>query len=159
MGTPFPVPPPHWGRPGRLHRCWHPNEKVNIEPKDLGAVGQLGVPRMEVPVWDQLGSPRADRRERAPQPQGTGQTGEQARRNCGVCSLHPQAGRGLSVCSVLRLRPLEPPPPAAPSPGSAWTLGSHTVSLRPLGPHRAPPLILPSHFQRLKCLFFGQGRK
>lgn len=30
------APPPHWGSPGRVHRCWHPNEKVNIEPKDLG---------------------------------------------------------------------------------------------------------------------------
>lgn len=65
-------------------------------------------------------------------------------------------GRAFRVCSVLRLRPREPPPPpppAAPSPGSAWTLGPHTVSLRPPGPHRAPPLILPSHFQWLKNVF------
>lgn len=76
-------------------------------------------------------------------------------------SDHCIHGRGgaFRVCSVLRSRPLEPPPPAAPSPGSARTLGPHTVPLRPPGPHAAPPLILPSHFQRLKCLFFGQGRK
>lgn len=96
VGTPFPVPPPHWGHPGRLHHCWHPDEKVNIEPKDLGVVGQLGVPREGLPFWDQLGSPRVYQRERAPSTTwGKGQTGAQARRNCGVCSLHPQARRGL----------------------------------------------------------------
>lgn len=78
--TPFPLPPPHpsqcppphWGCPGRLHRCWHPNEKVNIEPKDLGVVEQLGAPREEVPVWDHLGSPTVYQRERAPSTTGEG---------------------------------------------------------------------------------------
>lgn len=96
--TPFPAPPPHWGHPGRLHRCWHPNEKVNIEPKDLGVVEQLGAPREEVPVWDQLGSPRVYQRERGTLNHGGwgSGTGEQAGRNCGVCSLHRRAGRGLA---------------------------------------------------------------
>lgn len=162
--TPFPLPPPHpsqcppphWGCPGRLHRCWHPNEKVNIEPKDLGVVEQLGAPREEVPVWDHHGLPK-----------GKGALNHRGRDRLGnrpgetVGSDHCTHGRGgaFRVCSVLRSRPLEPPPPAAPSPGSAWTLGPRTVPLRPPGPHAAPPLILPSHFQRLKCLFFGQGRK
>lgn len=52
--------------------------------------------------------------------------------------IHRQGG-AFRVCSVLRSRPREPPPPAAPSPGSARTLGPHTVSLRSPGPHGAPP--------------------
>lgn len=64
---------------------------------------------------------------------GRDRPGGQARRNCGgVCSLHPQAERGpLGYVVFLRWTPLESPPPAAPGPESAWTLGPHTVSLRP----------------------------
>lgn len=35
-------------------------------------VGQLGVPKEEVPVWDQLGSPRVYQKERAPSTTGEG---------------------------------------------------------------------------------------
>lgn len=156
---PFPVPPPHWGRPGRLHRCWHPNEKVNIEPKDLGVVGQLEVPRKEVPVWDQLGSPRVDQRERGTlNHRGRDRLGNRPGETVGSAHCIHRQGGAFRVCSVLRSRPLEPLllqhlVQGLPGP---W---AHTVSLRPPGPHRAPPLILPSHFQRLKCLFFRQGRK
>lgn len=93
METPFPVPPPHWGHPRRLHRCWHPNEKVNIEPKDLGMVGSWEHPERKFLPGASLAPPGATSGEGHPQPQGKGQTGEQARRNCGVCALRPEAER------------------------------------------------------------------
>lgn len=76
--TPFPAPPPHWGHPGRLHRCWHPNEKVNIEPKDWGGGGggvgrAAGSPQGGSsclgPAWLPQGLPKG---KGHPQPRGVG---------------------------------------------------------------------------------------
>lgn len=54
---PLPAPPAHTGASWRLPRCWHSNEKVNIEPKILGmaGVGLHGEPRrgnsFRGPAW------------------------------------------------------------------------------------------------------------
>lgn len=122
-------------------------------------VGQLGAPRKEVPVWDQLGSPRVYLRERTPSTTEEGTDWGTGRRAVGSAHCtHRQRG-AFRVCSVLRgsrrWSPLLLQHLARSQPGP-W---AHTVSPRPPGPHRVPPLFLPSHFQRLKMSFLRTRKK
>lgn len=159
MEIPFPVPPPHWGRPGRLHRCWHPNEKVNIEPKDLGVVGQLEVPRKEVPVWDQLGSPRVDQRERGTlNHRGRDRLGNRPGETVGSAHCIHRQGGAFRVCSVLRSRLLEPLllQHLVQGLSGPW---AHTVSLRPPGPPQGSSSDSAFTFSMVKMSFLRTRKK
>lgn len=133
--TPLPSVPLHWGRLGRLHHCWHPNEKVNIEPKDLGggsrAAGstQRGSSCLG-PAWLPQGLPQGrdtlNHRGRDRLGNRPGDTVGSAR-----CT-HRQRG-AFRACSVLRLTPLSPLscstwPGVSPDPGPTH---SFTEASRP----------------------------
>lgn len=128
---------PCWA-PGKPPHCWHPNEKVNIEPQGFGGQGVPRGPSCLGPAW-------------LSQAPGKGQTGEQLRGRGGVSSLRSLAERGPFGIVVSRSRPLARPFP--PAPGPVCPEGAGTLPPGGLWPHRVPPLCSAFTFQRLKCLF------
>lgn len=121
-------------------------------------VEQLGTPREEVPVWDQLGSPMSTKGKGRPQPQGKDRLGNRPGETVGSDHCIHRRGGAFRVCSVLRSRPLEPPPPAAPSPGSAWTLGPHS-STEASGPPRGSSSDSAFTFSTVKMSFLRTRKK
>lgn len=78
--------------------------------------------------------PRVYLRERPPSTTGEGtDRGDKPGETVGGSAhcIRRQRGGPLGYVVFLRWTPLESPAPAAPGPESAWTLGPHTVSLRP----------------------------
>lgn len=88
--------PPRWA-PGRPPRCWHPNEKVNIEPKDLGGRVVAGrVPRGPSclgPAWLSQDLPG----EMAPRPWGRDRLGNGSGEGVGSSHCVHWQKRGLSA--------------------------------------------------------------
>lgn len=108
MGSRGETPLPSFPTALGLHHCWHPNEKVNIEPKELGVVGWPGAPGKEAPAWDQLGFPRVCPGERACSAWGgrVGAWGMGQAVGPAHC-VHRQGA--FQVCSVPRSRPVTQP--------------------------------------------------